>query len=400
MKSIEKIIFFLLPLSILFSSLTFIPNRILVVCLLLIIFVRNRFFTSLIFKKKWIILAGVLYVLLIALGNEYLSKEALLFLTLPLYPFLYGQSSLTKFLLKKYFILAVFTYSMLIVLIKSFKIISFGVLDFFQQEQWWNQVLYKNLTIELHAHPTYVAMFIMASIVMLLDQINKKEKYFSFVNYVFILSLSLLVLLLLVVKISFLALLMILIVFMFFLLSKSHIKTAVISMILFILTSIIAYNIPGIKHRLLVDLRSMQNIEPDRLEINRLMERTALWKASLNYMNQNPIVGSSIQGVSSKSSIYPVAKSIYPQLESQKNCHNNFLEFGVRYGFIGIGLFSLFILFFLREGIKLASFEIIGLWILIFCFSLTESFMFREQGISLVSILLATFRIHFYGKDI
>lgn len=400
MKSIEKIVFFLLPLSTLFSGLTFIPNRILVISLLLLVLVRNRFFIYQLYKKKWLLVLGLLYVLLILFGNPYLSKEAILFLTLPIYPFIYGQSTLTKFLLKKYFILAVFTYSMILILLKSIKIISFGVLDFFQQEQWWNQVLYKNLAMELHAHPTYVAMFIIASFVMLLDQSNKKEKYFSYTNYVLILTISLLVLLLLVVKISFLAIFLILVVFMLFLLSTNHVKPAIISLILLLLSSIAVYNIPGIKHRLLVDLNSIQNSEPKRMEANRLKERTALWKASLHFISQNPIVGSSIQGVSSKSSIYPMAKTIYPQLESQKNCHNNFLEFGVRYGIIGIGIFSLFILLFLKEGIKPASFEIIGIWIMICCFSLTESFMFREQGISLVSILLATFRIHFYGKDI
>ena len=85
MKLFEKIVFFLLPLSILFSSLTIIPNRILIFLLLLFVLVRNGFFVNLLSKKKWMLFMGIPYVLLILFGNPVLSKEAILFLTIPIY---------------------------------------------------------------------------------------------------------------------------------------------------------------------------------------------------------------------------------------------------------------------------------------------------------------------------
>ena len=84
----------------------------------------------------------------------------------------------------------------------------------------------------------------------------------------------------------------------------------------------------------------------------------------------------------------------------KKNCHNNFLEFGVRYGVIGMILILLLIILAWRVGLQHNSFEIIGVLILITLFSMTESFMFRELGISFVAILMSIFGVQLYGKNI
>jgi len=400
MKLLEKIAFFLLPLSILFSSLNFIPNRILIISLLFMVFIRKGFFLGLLIKKKWIIVISLLYLLLILFGNRYLSKEAILFLTFPILLIIYSQSSLSKFLLKKYFILAVLFYSVLLLLFKIIHIISFGFFNFIEQEQWWNQILYKNLTSDLHAHPTYVAMFIIASIVMLLGQSFKEKKYFSPVKSIFIQALFLLVLILLVVKISFVTIILILATYIIFLIFNKQLMTAVKGLILLLLIGLAIFQIPGVKQRLLNDVQSFQNSHLNVSEENKLLERTALWKASFNDISKHPIAGTSFRGISSKSSIYKEAKSLYPQLQKEKNCHNNFLECGVRYGILGIILFSLMTIFLLIIGLKQGSFEIIGIWILLFLFSLTESFLFREQGISIVAILIAIFGTRLYERDI
>jgi len=400
MKLLEKIAFFLLPLSILFSSLNFIPNRILIISLLFVVFIRKGFFLGLLIKKKWIIVISLLYLLLILFGNRYLSKEAILFLTFPIYLIIYRQSSLSKFLLKKYFILAVLFYSVLLLLFKTIYIISFGFFNFIEQEQWWNQILYKNLTSDLHAHPTYVAMFIIASIVMLLGQSFKEKKYFSPVKSIIIQALFLLVLILLVVKISFVTIILILATYIIFLIFNKQLMTAAKGLILLLLIGLAIFQIPGVKQRLLNDVQPFQNSHLNVNKENKLLERTALWKASFNDISKHPIAGTSFRGISSKSSIYKEAKSLYPQLQKEKNCHNNFLECGVRYGILGIILFSLMTIFLFIIGLKQGSFEIIGIWILLFLFSLTESFLFREQGISIVAILIAIFGTRLYERDI
>ena len=289
---------------------------------------------------------------------------------------------------------------MLIILIKLIYIFSIGFNNFIGQEQWWNQILYKNLASELDAHPTYVSMFIITSIVMLLGQSFHEKKYFSPVQSICIQALSLLVLILLVVKISFVTILLLLSCYVLFLIIDKQFYVAARGLLILFLVGFAIFQIPGVKHRLLADFHSFQNLELNNGIENKLKERTALWEASLSYIKNHPFIGSSIRGVSSKSSIYSEAKSLYPQLEYEKNSHNNFLEFGVRYGILGTILFSLLIIYLLIVGFKQVSFEIIGIWILLCFFSLTESFMFREQGISIVAILIAIFGTRPYERDI
>ncbi len=400
MKPLERIAFYLLPLSTQFSGLTIIPNRILIVLFLSIILVRNKFFISTLAKNKALILFAILYVVFILFSNNFLSKEAILFLTIPIYFILYRYSNLKEFLLKKYFILAVFTYSIILISLKLFRIVSFGFSNFFNQEQWWNQILYKNLSEELNGHPTYIAMFIVSSIILLLDQGNQSKKYFTPVQNVLILSTSLLVLLLLVVKISYLAMVVILVAYIVAIYRREKIKQALFYALFLVMAAIVIFNIPGIKQRLTSNFTSSKSSVALNEGQNRLNERTALWKSSLNYILDHPFYGTSFKGVSSKSSIYPLAKTLYPPLEFEKNCHNNYLEFGVRYGVFGTGLFLVFIFYLFMIGIKEGSFEIIGISILFCFFSLTESYMFREQGISFVAIIIAILRKQAYGKNI
>lgn len=400
MKSIEKILFFLLIFSTLFSGLTIIPNRIVMIFLLISMLITKRFFVKYLCKKKWLLSIVILYILLIFFGNSHLSKEALLFATLPIYIVLFKHSSLNPFILKKYLIIAVLTYSALLMLIKSFTIISMGLNNFFEQEHWWNQILYKSLTEELDAHPTYISMFVISSIVLLLQQSFDSKKFFSRLQHILVLTLLFSILVLLLVKISFLAILMIFIVYCFFLIRSKNFKPVIYSTFLFFAIGTALYHMPGIKQRLINDFEFAKTYDKKEMEQNRINERVALWTASLTFIKSHPLTGTSIQGVSSKSSIYQEAKSIYPKLEYPKNCHNNFLEFGVRYGIFGFCIFLLFYIFIFREGIKQGSFEIIAMAILIGSFSLTESFMFREQGVSLIAILIAIFGIQLYGKNI
>lgn len=400
MKNLEKIAFFLLPLSGLFSELTFIPNRILLfLCLSWIIFRDKRILEHLM-KKKWLIVVAVLYLSLILFSNKFLSREAVLFLTIPFYLLIYRSSNLNEFFFKKYFILATFAYSILLLVSKTISIVSFGVSKFFEKEHWWNEILYKNLTAALNGHPTYISMFITAAVIIILHNETSSKKYFSSTQNVLILTTLLSTLLLLVVKISYLTLGIVVLIYTVTLFQKNRTKKAWITLCILVLTGIVVFNIPGVKQRLLNDISSLNTKEVQIDDQNRLNERAALWKSSIQFLKENLIIGSSFQGKSSKESIYPLAKQLYPQLEYAKNSHNNYLEFGVRYGLLGVLAFLLFTLLCFKVGLEKSSFEILGIAVLICLFSLTESFMFRELGITFVAILTAIFGKQLYGKHI
>ena len=114
MKSFEKIAIYLLPISILFSSLSIIPNRILTFTLLFWILFRIKFFTSFLLKKKWAILIILVYGAIIVFGNRYISKDLLLFLSLPIYFFIYQNSQIEVTQIKKAYVFSMFVFTLLI----------------------------------------------------------------------------------------------------------------------------------------------------------------------------------------------------------------------------------------------------------------------------------------------
>jgi len=140
MKSFEKIAVYLLPISVLFSSLSIIPNRVLTFTLLLWILFRVNFFTSFLLKKKWAVLILLIYGAIIAFGNEYISNEFLLFLSLPLYFLIYQNSQIEVNQIKKAFVFSMFVFTLLIFIVR---IVSFMYDQLWQQDQWWNLVMYK-----------------------------------------------------------------------------------------------------------------------------------------------------------------------------------------------------------------------------------------------------------------
>lgn len=400
MKTIEKIAFFLIPLSVLFSSSTIIPNRILVFSLLLITLVRQKFFLSEVLDKKWWVFSGLFVLLIIIFGNKQIAREAVLFLTIPIYWIIYKHSSLSLASHKRNYIFSVFIFSIILLLIKLYKIVVFGINNFLESEQWWNLLMYKNLSIEIDGHPTYISMFIISALVLLLQQKEFGKVFLTKHQYILIQLVLLLVLFLFAVKISYLVSMLILLTYLGFIIHKKSKKTIGFAILFIILAGILTYQTPGIKQRMLKDLQALSTSTTEVNKENKLKERIALWKASIQFIKNNPTFGTSFLGISSKSGIYPVAKIYYPKLEQEKNCHNNFLEFGVRYGIIGFVLFLFIFLLFWRIGIQQHSFEIIGILILLTFFSLTESFMFRELGVSFTAILMSIFGIQLYGKNI
>ena len=310
--------FFLIPLSVLFSSLTIIPNRILLFSALLFVLIRNRFFLRLLLKKKLFLMAALFYSLLILFGNAQLSKEAILFLTLPIYFIIYSDISLNVEAKKKYFVLAVFSFSAILLIIKFYKIVLFGLRNFFQQEHWWNQLLYKNLSQDINGHPTYISMFLLSAIVLLLHAKEFRKSYFSMYQYMIIQIVLLFVLFLCAAKISYVATLLIILTFITFIFRKRSKKTIGVAILFLILASIITFQTPGIKQRMFSDLQALSTSKTKYGSENKLNERLALWEASILYIENNQFIGTSLKAISSKSGIYPKAKSIYPDLADEK----------------------------------------------------------------------------------
>ena len=310
MKSFEKIAIYLLPISILFSSLSIIPNRILTFTLLFWILFRIKFFTSFLLKKKWAILIILVYGAIIVFGNRYISKDLLLFLSLPIYFFIYQNSQIEVTQIKKAYVFSMFVFTLLIFTVR---IVSFLYDQLWQQEQWWNLFLYKKLVEQLNGHPTYISMFILTAFIALLDNRSRNPEYFTKPWHYIILISFLILMVLLAVKIFFIALFLIMLTYSILNGFQKRYKESGLTILVLLIIGVVLYNTPGVKHRLesmvVVEKKdTTTSIEPDRIQ-----ERMALWKASVVSIKKQPFTGSSLQGISSQDLIYDRARIEYPQ---------------------------------------------------------------------------------------
>ncbi len=276
MKSFEKIAIYLLPISVLLSSLSIIPNRILTFTLLLWILFRVKFSTSFLLKKKWFLLIILIYGAIITFGNEYVSKEFLLFLSLPIYFFIYQNSKIEGYQIKKAFIFSMFVFTLLIFIVR---IVSFIYDQLWQQEQWWNLVMYKNLADQLNGHPTYISMFILTAFIALLDNRQRSPVYFTKPwNHIMLISF-LILMVLLAVKILFIALFLIMLTYSILNGFQKHYKESALTILFLLLIGIVLYSTPGVKHRLSSIVVINENDTTNNIESDRIQERVALWNA-------------------------------------------------------------------------------------------------------------------------
>jgi len=188
---------------------------------------------------------------------------------------------------------------------------------------------------------------------------------------------------------AFISLGVLLILFIKWMIKVRNLKAAiVISLTTILFTFILINSLPSIKYRWKIDFLKIQNKERILDTDSKFSERLALWKSSIELIKENPLIGTSFRNIKSKDAIYEKVVKINSYTKKAKNSHNNFLEFGVRYGLIGIIIFLFLIIYALYVGVKQDSYLIIAISSVFLLFSLTESFLVRELGVMLLAITI------------
>ena len=388
MEKRKVLITFLWVLSLLALPLSNLPNRILLGILLIWFFAEHG--TSSLRISGFKLFAGLSVTLLIlsAMTNKVLSKELMLGLSIPAQGFflLIVRPSRAEF--KRGFHMAVITVMTMLLVIKTAPVFQTGFSNYFRQEQWWNLWHYKSLTQSLSLHPTYLSLFLLAGWIMLLfgndlKALKRSESRGGWILLVF----YLISLWLVSSKIALIALGLVLLIFWIYMLNHSSRRQSILSGVLISIVLSLPFASPSIRYRVTHELTNAMQALPAE-EPNRMTERRALWKSALIEMDRHPIAGTSFRGIKSRDAIYTKAKFFYPPLEKPMNAHNNFIEFGLRYGIL-IGILLLFTsIFGLYKAFRNGSIEILSFGIALIAVSMTESFLLREQGLSLASLML------------
>ena len=388
MEKRRVLITFLWVLSLLALPLSNLPNRILLGLLLIWFFTEHGAGSLRISGFK--LFAGISVTLLIlsAMTNKVLSKELLLGLSIPAQGFfvLIVRPSRAQF--EKGFHTAVITVMTVLLVIKTATVFQTGFSNYFRQEQWWNLWHYKSLTQSLSLHPTYLSLFLIAGWVMLLFGNDLKAFKSSESRGGWILLVFYLISIWLVSsKIALIALALVLLIFWIYTWNHSSRRQSILSGVLISIVLSLPFASPSIRYRVTHELTNAMQALPAEVP-NRMTERRALWKSALIEMDRHPIAGTSFRGIKSRDAIYTKAKFFYTPLEKPMNAHNNFIEFGLRYGIL-IGILLLFTsIFGLYKAFRNGSLEILSFGIALIAVSMTESFLLREQGLSLASLML------------
>lgn len=388
MEKRRVLITYLWVLSLLALPLSNLPNRILLGLLLIWFFAEHRAGSLRISEFKLFASISVTLLILSAMTNKVLSKELMLGLSIPAQGFflLIVRPSRAEF--KKGFHAAVITVMTVLLVMKATTVFQTGFTNYFRQEQWWNLWHYKSLTHGLSLHPTYLSLFLLAGWVMLLFGNDLKILKGSANRGVWALTVFYLISIWLVSsKIALIALALVLLIFWIYTLNHSSRRQTILSGLLISIVLSLPFASPSIRYRITHELTSAMQALPAEVP-NRMTERRALWKSALIEMDRYPIAGSSFRGIRSRDAIYAKAKFFYTPLEKPMDAHNNFIEFGLRYGIL-FGILLLFTsIFGLYKAFRNGSPEILSFGIALLAVSMTESFLFREQGLSLASLVL------------
>jgi O-antigen ligase len=131
-------------------------------------------------------------------------------------------------------------------------------------------------------------------------------------------------------------------------------------------------------------------------EITSTGIRLVLWENSLELIKESPIFGYGIGDIQDLLSQQMKSNGFLVLAERKSNCHNQYLQFLMSIGLIGLALFIISIFYYFIQ-FKNEN-NILGATVLIFFLLLfmTESFLDRQNGIILFSIFMS---ILFFKKN-
>lgn len=171
-------------------------------------------------------------------------------------------------------------------------------------------------------------------------------------------------------------------------------KAVLIGSFLFVVMGFIAFMVvPEIKNRY-AELWNKESYIKN--EITSTGIRLVLWENSLELIKESPIFGYGIGDIQDLLSQQMKSNGFLVLAERKSNCHNQYLQFLLSFGLIGLAFFIITIFYFF---IKFKNENnILGSTILIFFLFLfmIESFLDRQNGIILFSTFMS---ILFYKKN-
>ncbi|WP_431108161.1 O-antigen ligase family protein [Winogradskyella poriferorum] len=252
------------------------------------------------------------------------------------------------------------------------------------------------LTGVIGIHPTYLALFVVTSIVILIYNINlgidKKEKYASKI-LILIFSLFLFALLARTI-LSF----YIFSVFLFFVIKRKT-KILFYSLLFITMSIVVVFSIKDennyLRNKLFNDLPVLGSENRQDLRFNRL-------QATKYMFLEHPFFGVGTGDTQEYRQKHYLEQNDTVAYKRKFNAHNQFFEYLDSFGVLGGGFYLFFFTFLLIKTIKQKDYAMCYILILFFVANLTESMLVRTHGVvyySLAFSLLCMKNYHTEGLN-
>ncbi len=243
-------------------------------------------------------------------------------------------------------------------------------------------------------HPSYMAMYFIFSILILIDFIGRKESTKKQKLWSYLLVLFLVVIIfLLQSKAGILSLVLIVLYYSVFALIKKRFSVVKISILVLVVS--IGFISLQRNSRLQTMTQSIEKISEEGQAKSSTGIRYDMWKVTLRAISENWLFGvgaGDIKPVLFKK--YEVQK-LEDAINNNYNVHNQYLETFLGQGIFGLGLLLLLLLFGLLEAIKRNSLFLSGFVLLLALSLLPESMLNQQAGV----IFMAFFYYFLFTYD-
>lgn len=255
---------------------------------------------------------------------------------------------------------------------------------------WWNYFVHKSLVSVLAIHPSYLSLFTLLSINKGFNNLfnNIKLRKIDKTNLFYLLTVTCFTIMI-ASKMAYLVLICFICLFLIRLIKLNFYKEFILVLFgtLFFL-SLLYHFLPSIRDRITVDFRNFKQSGFALDNNSPASERIYIWKTSADIIMDNP---GGLFCLNSKEVIWSHLKKSDKTALIEKNAHNNFLEFGVMYGFLGIIVLFIFSGYSIYLAIDNMDYVFLGVILIFLLFSIVESTLVREIGVIYMAFI---FQLH------
>lgn len=241
------------------------------------------------------------------------------------------------------------------------------------------------LTKLFEMHNAYFGMYIMFAHVIILDYVRRAKKNYIIILLLLLIAFQSLFMLQMVAKTAIILNALLIVSSLAYILIKRKLyKTLVFSVIL-----LIAAGWFSVKHlNLTIDRISTRMMELQEGDGSRQETRVRMWSAAIPVIKNNYIIGTGTGDVK---------KELHAEFEKKNigirsNVHNQYLDYLMRFGILGIGLFMTVFAYSLIHAIKTNNYIYFCFTIIIMICCFTENILSRQWGIT----FFATFNYLLY----